>query len=73
LDGFTPFARSFESGEMLLKNGYVADSLVRPFTDTLATLAQADFGRAKALADSMQPPEARVLAHIALVKKMLVD
>ena len=73
LDGFTPYARSFESGEMLLKNGYVADSLVRPFTDTLATLAQADFGRAKALADSMQPPEARVLAHIALVKKMLVD
>jgi hypothetical protein len=73
LDGFTPYSRSFESGEMLLHNGYVADSLVRPFADTLAALATVDFARAKAVADSMQPPEARVLAHVAIIKKTLVN
>ncbi len=73
LDGFTPYSRSFDSGEMLLHNGFVADSMVRPFADTLAALATVDFARAKAVADSMQPPEARVLAHIAIVKKILVN
>ncbi len=73
IDGFTPYARSFESGELLLHNGYIGDSLVRPFADSLALLAPADFARAKALADSMQPPEARVLTHIAIVKRVLVN
>jgi hypothetical protein len=73
LDGFTPYSRSFESGEMLLHNGYIADSLLRPFARTLAKLAPADFGRAKAVADSLQPSEARVMAHMEMVKQLLVD
>lgn len=73
IDGFTPYARSFESGELLLHNGYIGDSLVRPFADSLAVLAPTDFTRAKALADSMQPAEARVLTHIAIVKRVLVN
>ena len=73
LDGFTPYSRSFESGEMLIHNGYIADSLLRPFADTLAKLAQVDFGRAKAVADSVQPAEARVLVHLHMVKLALVN
>lgn len=73
LDGFTPYSRSFESGEMLIHNGYIADSLLRPFATALAKLAQVDFGRAKAVADSLQPTEARVLVHIDIVKQVLVN
>lgn len=73
IDGFAPYGRSFESGEMLLHNAYVPDSLLRPFADTLALLARADFARAKAVADSLQPTEARVLAHLSVAKHILVD
>jgi hypothetical protein len=73
LDGFTPYARSFDSGEMLLHNAYVPDSLLRPFADALALLARSDFARAKAVADSLQPTEARVVTHMAIAKHILVD
>jgi hypothetical protein len=71
VDGFGPWNRSFEHGELLLENGYFVGTLLRPYADGLAALAPADFAAAASLAGRLQLPEARLLAGLMVARAVL--
>ena len=43
IDTFLPYQHSFESGELILNNSVLCNSLVRPYADAIAQLANSDF------------------------------
>ena len=66
IDGFLPFSRSFENGELLLETGYASNSLVAAYASAAAAIASHDPENAKALATKLQRSEARVQVYLEI-------
>lgn len=70
-----PFEReqnpSFQNGELIIQGGDFLLGLVQNFSSILGSLAQTDFDRAKSIADQLQHPEARIEAHVEILRDVL--
>lgn len=70
-----PFEReqnpSFQNGELIIQGGDFLMGLVQNFSSILGSLAQTDFDRAKSIADQLQHPEARIEAHVEILRDVL--
>ncbi len=73
VDSFLPYAPSFASGELLLTNSFLSNSLVRPYAEAAAELALYDLPSARILADRLTLPEARLLAELFVARSALGD
>lgn len=73
MDGFLPYQRSFQGGELILANSFLCNSLIRPFATATAELANSDLPTARILADRISLPEARLLAELFVVRSALGD
>jgi len=70
LDGFLPYSRSFEAGELLLENGYASSSLVGPYSQAAAGVAREDPTIAVAFAQKLQRPEARAQVYLGMAREL---
>jgi hypothetical protein len=73
VDSFLPYAHSFDSGELLLTNSFLCNSLIRPYAEAAAELAVYDLPSARILADRLPLPEARLLAELFVARSALGD
>jgi hypothetical protein len=71
MDGFLPYQRSFQGGELILTNSFLCNSLIRPYATATAELANSDLPAARILADRISLPEARLLAELFVVRSAL--
>jgi hypothetical protein len=71
VDAFLPYQRSFEAGELILNNGFLFNSLVRPYVQATAELATYDLPAARILADRLTFPEARLMAELSVARTAL--
>ena len=71
MDGFLPYQRSFEEGELILTNGFLCNLLIRPYATAAAELASSDLPASRILADRLPLPEARLLAELFVVRSAL--
>jgi len=71
VDGFLPFQRSFESGELLLTNNFLFGSLIQPYAQAAAALATYNLPAARTLADRLSLPEARLMAELFVARSVL--
>jgi len=71
LDGFLPDSHSFEGGELILNQGFLYQSLLRPYADATADLATLDLAAARTLADRISLPEARLLTELSVARGVL--
>ncbi len=71
VDAFLPYPRSFDSGELLLSNSFLCNSLIRPYAQATAELANYDLPAARILADRLSLPEARLLAELFVARTAL--
>jgi hypothetical protein len=69
LSGFE--IRIFREGELPIQPNNMLSSIVTRYGDELGRLATIDFGRAQMGADRFQRTEARVIARIALIRRIL--
>jgi hypothetical protein len=73
VDPFLPYPRSFDSGELKLNNSFLCNSLIRPYAEATAELANYDLAAARILADRLSLPEARLLAELLVARNALGD
>jgi len=73
VDAFLPYQRSFEAGELILNNGFLFNSLVRPYVRATAELATYDLPAARILADRLTLQEARLMAELSVARTALDD
>jgi hypothetical protein len=73
VDAFLPYPSSFDSGELLLNNSFLCNSLIRPYAEATAQLASYDLPAARILADRLSLPEARLLAELLVARSALSD
>lgn len=73
VDGFLPYPRSFEAGELMLNNSFLCNSLIRPYAEATAELANFDLPAARILADRLSLPEARLFAELFVARTALGD
>jgi hypothetical protein len=70
-----PFEREsnpgFRDGEMVYQGGEFLMGVVQNFSGILGSLAQSNFDRAKSIADRLQHPEARIEAHLEIIRGTL--
>ena len=71
VDAFLPYQRSFENGELILNNGVLFNSLVEPYVQATAALANSDPAAARILADRLPLPEARLMAELSVARTAL--
>jgi hypothetical protein len=71
VDAFLPYQHSFESGELILNYGFLCNSLIRPYAEATAELANYDLPAARILADRLSLPEARLLAELFVARTAL--
>jgi hypothetical protein len=71
VDGFLPFQRSFESGELLLTNNFLFGSLIQPYSEAAAALAIYNLPAARTLVDRLSLPEARLMAELLVARGVL--
>lgn len=64
LDGFLPDRHSFEGSELILNQGFLYSSLLEPYAQATAELAALDLPTARALADRLPLPEARLMTEV---------
>ena len=73
VDAFLPFQRSFENGELILNTGFLFNSLIQPYVQATAELANHDLQAALILADRLPFPEARLMAELSVARTALED
>jgi hypothetical protein len=73
VDAFLPFQRSFENGELILNTGFLFNSLIQPYVQATAELANYDLPAARILADRLSLPEARLMAELSVARAALED
>ena len=73
VDAFLPYQHSFEAGELILNNSFLCNSLIRPYAEATAELANFDLPAARILADRLSLPEARLLAELLVARNALGD
>jgi hypothetical protein len=73
VDAFLYRQRSFDEGELILNNGSLFSSLVQPYAQATAELANSDFAAARILADRLPLPEARLMAELFVARAVLGD
>jgi hypothetical protein len=73
VDAFLPFQRSFEGGELILNTGFLFNSLIEPYVQATAELANYDLPAARILADRLPLPEARLMAELSVARAALGD
>lgn len=73
IDAFLPYQHSFDSGELVLNNSFLCNSLVRPYAAATAQLANSDFASARILADRLSLPEARLFTELFVASSALAD
>jgi hypothetical protein len=71
LDGFLPDQHSFEGSELVLKRGFLYQSLIQPYAVATADLATIDLATARTLADRLPLPEARLMAELFVARGVL--
>jgi hypothetical protein len=64
LDGFLPDRHSFEGSELILNQGFLYSSLLEPYAQATAELASVDLSAARALANRLPLPEARLMTEV---------
>lgn len=70
LDGFLP-NHSFEHGELILNQGFLFNSLIEPYAEAVAELATLDLSAARALANRLSLPVARLMAEVVVAAGIL--
>ena len=73
IDAFLPFQHSFDAGELILNNSFLCNSLIRPYAEATAELANYDLPAARILADRLSLPEARLFAELFVARTALGD
>lgn len=73
VDAFLPYQHSFEAGELILNYGFLCNSLIRPYAEATAELANYDLPAARILADRLSLPEARLFAELFVARTALGD
>ncbi len=73
VDAFLPYQHSFEAGELILNNSFLCTSLIRPYAEATAELANFDLPAARILADRLSLPEARLFAELLVARNALGD
>ena len=73
VDAFLPFQHSFDAGELVLNNSFLCNSLIRPYAEATAELANYDLPAARILADRLSLPEARLFAELFVARTALGD
>jgi len=73
VDPFLPYQHSFDSGELILNNSFLCNSLIRPYAEATAELANYDLPGARILADRLSLPEARLFAELFVARTALGD
>jgi hypothetical protein len=71
LEGFMPYQRSFEKGELILGNSFFFNSLIQPYAQATAELASYNLPAARTLASRLQLPEARLMAELYVARNAL--
>ena len=71
VDGFLPYQRSFEGGELILNSGFFFNSLIQPYVQATAELANYNLPAARILADRLPLPEARLMAELFVARSAL--
>jgi hypothetical protein len=71
LDGFLPYQRSFEQGELIVNHSFLFNSLVAPYLRATSQLANGDVATARMLADRLTLPEVRLMAELAVARSAL--
>jgi len=71
LDGFLPDRHSFEGSELILDQGFLYDSLLEPYALATAELAGLDLPAARALANRLPLPEARLMTEVYVAAGVL--
>jgi len=71
LDGFLPDRHSFEGSELILNDGFLFSSLLEPYALATAELASLDLPAARALANRLPLPEARLMTEIFVAAGVL--
>jgi hypothetical protein len=61
----------FRDGELMLQNGNALSNIVTQLATALGALSSADFDRARAAADRVQRPEARLVAYLAIARNAI--
>jgi hypothetical protein len=64
LDGFLPDSHSFQGSELILNQGFLYNSLLEPYALATAELATVDLSAARALANRLPLPEARLMTEV---------
>lgn len=71
LDGFLPDSHSFEGSELILDQGFLYQSLIEPYATATAELATLNLPAARALADRVPLPEARLMTELFVATGIL--
>ena len=71
LDGFLPDRHSFEGNELILDQGFLYSSLLEPYATATAELATVDLPAARALANRLPLPEARLMTEVFVAAGVL--
>ena len=69
LDGFGQ--QYYQDGELIMQNGNSVANTATQLMGTLASLAIANFDRAKAVADRVERPEVRIGAYLAIAQQTI--
>jgi hypothetical protein len=69
LDGFGQ--QYYQGGELIMQNGNSVANTATQLMGTLASLAIANFDRAKAVADRVERPEVRIGAYLAIAQQTI--
>jgi hypothetical protein len=71
VDGFMPYQHSFEGGELILDGSFLFNSLIRPYVQAAAELANYNLPAARILADRLPLAEARLMAELLVARSAL--
>lgn len=63
----------YQDGELILNNGNNVANTANQIGQTLAAMAIASFDRAKAAADRVRPPEARLQAYLSIAQQAIQE
>jgi len=70
VDPFLP-SRSFEGGELILNDSFLCNTLIQPYAQAAAELANYDLPVARILADLLSLPEGRLYAELFVARTAL--
>jgi hypothetical protein len=71
LDGFLQQEKSFKDGELMLRTGFVSNTIYQPVAGILGPSARLQFDRTRAVVDRIEKPGLRLLGYLRMAAGVL--